>query len=53
MIAIHWIYGTVSIISTLIIYYYIGRAAPGVPPGIAANFSLIRWAKKLFLKSIG
>jgi len=52
MFLINWIYALANVGIVLILIYYIHVTAPGVAPGLAANFSFFDWikqrSKKLF-----
>ncbi|CAB4060078.1 SLC12A8 [Lepeophtheirus salmonis] len=45
MFFIHWGYSLLSIAICILVWFYIGRAAPGVNPGIAAEFSFLTFIK--------
>ncbi|XP_013928896.1 PREDICTED: solute carrier family 12 member 8 [Thamnophis sirtalis] len=51
MFVIQWIYTLVNLGLAIILYFYIGKASPGLPPGVAANFSLFKWIKLLLLNA--
>ncbi|XP_029140549.1 solute carrier family 12 member 8 isoform X1 [Protobothrops mucrosquamatus] len=51
MFVIQWIYTLVNLGLAIILYFYIGKASPGLPPGAAANFSLFKWIKLLLLNA--
>ncbi|XP_071525922.1 solute carrier family 12 member 8 [Panulirus ornatus] len=53
MLCVHWAYGLVTLLTMLLLYVYIGQAAPGGPPGIATEFVFLRWLKNKFLTCIG
>ncbi|XP_053628743.1 solute carrier family 12 member 8 isoform X1 [Cherax quadricarinatus] len=53
MVCVHWAYGLITLLTTLLIYIYIGQAAPGGHPGIANEFVFLRWLKNSFLTCIG
>nr|XP_045609919.1 solute carrier family 12 member 8-like [Procambarus clarkii] len=53
MVCVHWAYGLLTLLTTLLIYVYIGQAAPGGPPGIATHFVFLRWLKNMCLTCIG
>ncbi|KAM9344372.1 solute carrier family 12 member 8 [Pholidichthys leucotaenia] len=45
MFVIQWVYALTNIIVALLLYIYIGKTNPGLPTGIAANFSFFTWLK--------
>ncbi|XP_043930947.1 solute carrier family 12 member 8 [Protopterus annectens] len=47
MFVIQWIYALANIGVAIILYFYIGRASPGLPLGVAASFSFFQWIKSL------
>ncbi|KAM4561662.1 solute carrier family 12 member 8 [Fundulus diaphanus] len=47
MFIIQWVYALANILVALLIFFYIGRASPGLPLGIAAQFSFFRWLKSI------
>ncbi|CAL9690637.1 unnamed protein product [Knipowitschia caucasica] len=51
MFVIEWLYALANIIVALLLFFYIGKASPGLPKGVAAHFSFFTWVKKT-LKSI-
>ncbi|ETE71059.1 Solute carrier family 12 member 8, partial [Ophiophagus hannah] len=51
MFVIQWIYTFVNLGLAIILYFYIGKVSPGLPPGVAANFSLFKWIKLLLLNA--
>ncbi|KAK7073144.1 hypothetical protein SK128_011361 [Halocaridina rubra] len=53
MICVHWAYALITLFTMLLLYVYIGQAAPGGPPGIATEFVLVRWLKNKMLICIG
>ncbi|CAL4082976.1 unnamed protein product, partial [Meganyctiphanes norvegica] len=53
MLLIQWGYALATLISALLLYVYIGQAAPGGHPGVAAEFVFLRWLKNSFLTCIG
>ncbi|XP_072301172.1 solute carrier family 12 member 8 [Eucyclogobius newberryi] len=52
MFVIEWIYALANIIVALMLFFYIGKASPGLPIGVASNFNFFKWLKTT-LKSIG
>lgn len=52
MFVIQWIYAFVNIGMAILLYVYIGKVSPGLPPGVAAHFSFFKWIQSL-LKNIG
>ena len=53
MMAINWMYGVATLAVAVIVYIYIGQAAPGLPPGLAGDFSLLVWIKLSCLSCVG
>ncbi|XP_045131208.1 solute carrier family 12 member 8-like [Portunus trituberculatus] len=53
MLCVHWAYGLATLLFMLLIYVYIGQAAPGGPPGIATEFVFLLWIKNKFLACVG
>nr|XP_012635888.1 solute carrier family 12 member 8 isoform X4 [Microcebus murinus] len=51
MFVIQWVYTLVSMGVAAIVYFYIGRASPGLPLGSASNFSFFRWMRSLLIPS--
>ncbi|XP_053260382.1 solute carrier family 12 member 8 [Podarcis raffonei] len=51
MFVIQWIYTLVNLGLAIILYFYIGQVSPGLPPGVAANFSFFQWIKQLLLNA--
>nr|XP_020043800.1 solute carrier family 12 member 8-like [Castor canadensis] len=51
MLAIQWVYTLVNMGIATIVYFYIGRASPGLHLGSASNFSFFRWMKSLLIPS--
>lgn len=52
MFVIQWIYALANILMALLLFFYIGKTSPGLPTGIAAQFSFFKWLKAT-LKSLG
>ncbi|RXM30748.1 Solute carrier family 12 member 8 [Acipenser ruthenus] len=52
MFVIQWIYAFVNIGMAILLYFYIGKVSPGLPPGVAAHFSFFKWIQSS-LKNIG
>ncbi|XP_075466017.1 solute carrier family 12 member 8 [Ascaphus truei] len=46
MFVIQWIYALANIGVAVILYFYIGRVSPGLPPGAAANFCFFTWIRE-------
>ncbi|MEE6527468.1 hypothetical protein FKM82_028860, partial [Ascaphus truei] len=46
MFVIQWIYALANIGVAVILYFYIGRVSPGLPPGAAANFRFFTWIRE-------
>uniref|UniRef100_A0A5F8AIT5 Solute carrier family 12 member 8 n=1 Tax=Macaca mulatta TaxID=9544 RepID=A0A5F8AIT5_MACMU len=51
MFVIQWVYTLVNMGVAAIVYFYIGRASPGLQLGSASNFSFFRWMRSLLLPS--
>ncbi|KAM6934929.1 solute carrier family 12 member 8 [Xenentodon cancila] len=45
MFVIQWIYALANILVALLLFFYIGKTSPGLPTGIAAQFSFFTWLK--------
>uniref|UniRef100_A0A3Q2VK83 Solute carrier family 12 member 8 n=1 Tax=Haplochromis burtoni TaxID=8153 RepID=A0A3Q2VK83_HAPBU len=45
MFVIQWVYALTNIIFALLLFFYIGKTSPGLPRGIAAQFSFFTWFK--------
>ncbi|XP_028249469.1 solute carrier family 12 member 8 [Parambassis ranga] len=45
MFVIQWVYALANIVAALILFFYIGKTSPGLPIGIAAQFSFFTWLK--------
>merc|ERR1719189_1667074 len=48
MFLVHWQYSLLYIIFGVLIWFYVGKTAPGLNPGIAKNFSIVKYAQYLF-----
>jgi len=46
MFFVNWVYALVNIAAVFIVWFYIGRANPGVAPGVAADFRFLVWMKE-------
>lgn len=51
MFVIQWVYALANIVVALLLFFYIGKTSPGLPTGIAAQFSFFTWVKSA-LRSI-
>nr|XP_025845999.1 solute carrier family 12 member 8 isoform X2 [Vulpes vulpes] len=51
MFVIQWVYTLINMGVAAIVYFYIGRASPGLHLGLASNFSFFRWMKSLLIPS--
>ncbi|XP_045358311.1 solute carrier family 12 member 8 isoform X1 [Leopardus geoffroyi] len=51
MFVIQWVYTLINMGVAAIVYFYIGRASPGLHLGSASNFSFLRWMKSLLIPS--
>ncbi|XP_038128976.1 solute carrier family 12 member 8 isoform X2 [Cyprinodon tularosa] len=47
MFIIQWVYALANIMVALLLFFYIGKTSPGLPTGIAAQFSFFRWMKSV------
>ncbi|XP_008289044.1 solute carrier family 12 member 8 [Stegastes partitus] len=45
MFVIQWVYALANIVVAVLLFFYIGKTSPGLPKGIAAQFSFFRWLK--------
>uniref|UniRef100_A0A3Q1G3Z2 Solute carrier family 12 member 8 n=1 Tax=Acanthochromis polyacanthus TaxID=80966 RepID=A0A3Q1G3Z2_9TELE len=45
MFVIQWIYALANILVAVLLFFYIGKTSPGLPIGIAAQFSFFKWLK--------
>ncbi|XP_075895847.1 solute carrier family 12 member 8 [Nelusetta ayraudi] len=45
MFTIEWVYAVANIVVALLLFLYIGKASPGLPLGVAARFSFLKWLK--------
>ncbi|XP_072253337.1 solute carrier family 12 member 8 [Leuresthes tenuis] len=45
MFVIQWVYALANILVALLLFFYIGKTSPGLPIGIAAQFSFFKWLK--------
>ncbi|XP_069554616.1 solute carrier family 12 member 8 isoform X1 [Brachyistius frenatus] len=45
MFVIQWVYALANIVIALLLFFYIGKTSPGLPTGIAAQFSFFTWLK--------
>uniref|UniRef100_UPI0037E81809 solute carrier family 12 member 8 n=1 Tax=Semicossyphus pulcher TaxID=241346 RepID=UPI0037E81809 len=45
MFVIQWVYALANIVVALLLFLYIGKTSPGLPIGIAAQFSFFKWLK--------
>ncbi|XP_034042110.1 solute carrier family 12 member 8 isoform X1 [Thalassophryne amazonica] len=52
MFVIQWVYALANIVAALLLFFYIGKTSPGLPKGIAAQFSFFMWIKTT-VSSIG
>uniref|UniRef100_H3A594 Solute carrier family 12 member 8 n=1 Tax=Latimeria chalumnae TaxID=7897 RepID=H3A594_LATCH len=48
MFVIEWIYAFTNISLAILLYFYIGKVSPGLPPGTSANFSFFKWTQLVF-----
>ncbi|CAG5865473.1 unnamed protein product [Menidia menidia] len=45
MFVIQWVYALANILVALLLFFYIGKTSPGLPIGVAAQFSFFKWLK--------
>nr|XP_046260924.1 solute carrier family 12 member 8 isoform X2 [Scatophagus argus] len=45
MFVIQWVYALANIVVAMLLFLYIGKTSPGLPSGIAAQFSFFTWLK--------
>ena len=43
MFLVNWLYAIVNLVVVFIVWFYIGRANPGVAPGATADFRFFAW----------
>ncbi|XP_046637935.1 solute carrier family 12 member 8-like [Daphnia pulicaria] len=43
MFFVHWVYALVNLAVVFLVWFYIGRANPGVAPGVTADFRFFTW----------
>ena len=43
MFFVHWIYALANLVAVFLVWFYIGRANPGVAPGVTADFRFFGW----------
>ena len=53
MFLINWVYSIVCILLCIGIWFYVGKTAPGINPGIAGEFSLVAFVKTFVAKLSG
>ncbi|KAF2360662.1 hypothetical protein FHG87_008585 [Trinorchestia longiramus] len=53
MLTIDWLVGLLTLVVAVLVYFYVGHAAPGLPPGLAGDFSFMRWVKLKCLICLG
>ncbi|XP_004391973.1 PREDICTED: solute carrier family 12 member 8 isoform X2 [Odobenus rosmarus divergens] len=51
MFVIQWVYTLINMGVAAVVYFYIGRASPGLHLGLASSFSFFRWMKSLLIPS--
>ncbi|KAM7132832.1 solute carrier family 12 member 8 isoform 2-T3 [Molossus nigricans] len=51
MFVIQWVYTLINMCVAAIVYFYIGRASPGLHLGSASNFSFFRWMRSFLIPS--
>jgi solute carrier family 12 (potassium/chloride transporters), member 8 len=45
MFLVNWLYALVNLVVVFIVWFYIGRANPGVGPGATADFRFFAWIR--------
>ena len=45
MFLVNWIYALANLAVVFIVWFYIGRANPGVAPGVTADFRFFAWLR--------
>ncbi|KAF6719468.1 Solute carrier family 12 member 8 [Oryzias melastigma] len=45
MFVIQWVYALANILVAVLLFFYIGKTSPGLPKGIASQFSFFTWVK--------
>uniref|UniRef100_A0A3P9K0P3 Solute carrier family 12 member 8 n=1 Tax=Oryzias latipes TaxID=8090 RepID=A0A3P9K0P3_ORYLA len=48
MFVIQWVYALANILVAVLLFFYIGKTSPGLPKGIASQFSFFTWIKSTF-----
>ncbi|KAM6162855.1 solute carrier family 12 member 8 isoform 1-T1 [Erethizon dorsatum] len=51
MFVTQWVYSLVNMSAAAVLYFYIGRASPGLHLGSASNFSFFRWMRSRLIPS--
>ncbi|XP_077923086.1 solute carrier family 12 member 8 isoform X3 [Halichoerus grypus] len=51
MFVIQWVYTLINMGVAAVVYFYIGRASPGLHLGLASSFNFFRWMKSLLIPS--
>ena len=46
MFFIHWVYALANLVVVFLVWFYIGRANPGVAPGVTADFRFFAWVQQ-------
>ena len=46
MFFVHWVYALVNLAVVFLVWFYIGRANPGVAPGVTADFRFFAWLQQ-------
>uniref|UniRef100_H3DG85 Solute carrier family 12 member 8 n=1 Tax=Tetraodon nigroviridis TaxID=99883 RepID=H3DG85_TETNG len=49
MFVIQWVYAVANIGVALLLFLYIGKTNPGLPPGIAARYTFFTWLKSAII----
>ncbi|XP_023806435.1 solute carrier family 12 member 8 [Oryzias latipes] len=47
MFVIQWVYALANILVAVLLFFYIGKTSPGLPKGIASQFSFFTWIKSV------
>ena len=45
MFLVNWLYALFNLAAVFIVWFYIGRANPGVAPGVTADFHFFTWLR--------
>ena len=53
MFLVNWLYALVNLVVVFVIWFYIGRANPGVAPGVTADFHFFTWLRGCIATTCG